>query len=100
MDGQKRNESEYKIVCGETTRKGMHAVSRFRRVVNTKISVEESNRCNIALECKRLKTVSKRKAVNNINNNNHITILSTLCAWRLPYVRCVLHTGGYRVSNW
>ena len=32
-----------------------------------KITVEDSKRCNIAVECKRLKTVSKRRGVNETN---------------------------------
>ena len=41
-----------------------HAVSKFRRAVSMQITIEDSNRCNIAVECKRLKTVSKRMGVN------------------------------------
>ena len=41
-----------------------HAISEFRRAVNMKITVEDNTRCNIATECKRLKTVSKRREVN------------------------------------
>ena len=34
------------------------AVSKFRRAVSMKITVEDNKRCNIAAKCKRLKTVS------------------------------------------
>ena len=51
--------------CEARTREeGRHAVGKFRRAVRMKITVEDSKRCNIALECKRLKTVSMRRGVN------------------------------------
>ena len=43
---------------------GRHAVSKFKRAVSIKITVEDSKRCNTMVECKRLKTVSKRRGVN------------------------------------
>ena len=43
---------------------GKHAVSNFRRAVSMQIMVEDSKRCNIAAECKRLKTVSQKWWVN------------------------------------
>ena len=50
--------------CAARPREGMkHAVSKFRRAVIMEITVEDSKRCNIAAECKRLKTVSKRMGV-------------------------------------
>ena len=52
-------------MCGARQRKGgRHAVSKFRRAVGIKITVDDSKRCNIAAECKRLITVSKRRGVN------------------------------------
>ena len=42
----------------------MHAVGKFRRAVSMKITVKDSKKCNIAAECKRLKTVSKKRGVN------------------------------------
>ena len=51
--------------CAVRPRDGeRHAVSKFRGAVSMKITVEDSKRCNIAAECKRLKTVSKKKGVN------------------------------------
>ena len=47
---------------------GRHAVSKFRRAVGMKITVENSKRCNVAAECKRLKTVSSRREVNKTKN--------------------------------
>ena len=35
-----------------------HTVSKLRRAVSVKITVENSKRCNTAMECKRLKIVS------------------------------------------
>ena len=43
---------------------GRYVVSKFRRGVSMKATVENSKKCNIAAECKRLKTVSKRRGVN------------------------------------
>ena len=45
-----------------------HAVSKFRKAVCMKITVEDSKKCNIAAERKRLKTVSKRRGVNKTKN--------------------------------
>ena len=42
---------------------GRHDVGKFRRAVSMKTTVEDGMRYNIA-ECKRLKTVSKRRGVN------------------------------------
>ena len=41
-----------------------HAVSKFRRAISMKITVENNKRCNIAVECKEFKTVSKRRRIN------------------------------------
>ena len=41
-----------------------HVVREFRRAVNMKITIKDSKKCNIAAECKRLKTVSKKRGVN------------------------------------
>ena len=41
-----------------------HAVSKFKRAVSMKITVEDSKICNIAVKCKRLKTVFKKRGVN------------------------------------
>ena len=38
-----------------------HAVSKFRRAVSMKITIEDRKRCNIAADVKRWKTVSKRR---------------------------------------
>ena len=48
-------------MCGEAVGGERHAVSKFRRAVSMKITLEDSERCNIAVECKRVKTVSKRR---------------------------------------
>ena len=42
----------------------LQTVSKFRRAVSMKIMVEDSKICNIVVECKRWKTVSKRRRVN------------------------------------
>ena len=45
--------------CAARPREGRsHAVSKFRRAISMKITVEDSKRCNFAAECKRLKIVS------------------------------------------
>ena len=55
--------------CATRPREGRrHAVSKFRRTVSMKIAVQDSNRCNIAAECKRLKTVNKSRGVNKTKN--------------------------------
>ena len=48
----------------EAARGDRHAVSKFRGAVSIKITIEDSKLCNIAAECKRLKTISKRRGVN------------------------------------
>ena len=50
-------------MCGEAVGESRHAVNKlkFRRAVSMKIMLEDSKRCNIAAECNRLKTVSKRR---------------------------------------
>ena len=55
--------------CAARPREGeRHAVSKFRKSVRMKITVEGSKRCNIAADFKRLKTVSRRKEVNRTKN--------------------------------
>ena len=45
--------------CAARSREGgRHAVSKFKRTVSMKITVEDSKRCNTVAECERLKTVS------------------------------------------
>jgi len=45
--------------CAAGPRKeGRHAVSKFKRAVSMKTTVEDSKRCNTAAECERFKTVS------------------------------------------
>ena len=45
-------------MCSKAAGGGRHAISKFRRAVSMKIMVEDSKRCNIVVELKRLKTVS------------------------------------------
>ena len=40
-----------------------HAVSKLRRAVSVKITREDRKTSNVAAECKRLKTVSKRRGI-------------------------------------
>ena len=40
-----------------------HAVSKINRVVNMKIAIEDSKRCNIPAKKERLKTVSQKRGV-------------------------------------
>ena len=55
-------------MCGEATEGMRRAVSKFRRAVSMKITLEDSKKCNIAAECKRLTTVSKRRGVNKMKS--------------------------------
>ena len=42
---------------------GEHAVSKIRRAIGLKITIEDSKRCNIMTERKRLKTISQRRGI-------------------------------------
>ena len=63
MGGQNRDENR-KSCAARPWDGRKHTFSKFRRAVSMKIIVKDSKRCNIAAECKRLKTVSKRREVN------------------------------------
>lgn len=46
----------------------MHAVSILRKALTMKIAVEDNKRSSIVVDCKGLKTVSKRKGIDETNS--------------------------------
>ncbi len=68
---------------------GRHVVSKFRRAVRVKITIEDRERGNLAAEFKREKIVSERRGTDETKS---LTLLSLgeLCAWSPP--THVMHT--------
>ncbi len=53
--------SSAKASAARQQEEGMHAVSKFRRAVRVKITIEDRKRSNLAADFKREKIVSKRR---------------------------------------
>lgn len=45
-----------------------HAISELRRVVTMKIAVEDGKKCNISVNCKKLKTSAQKRGDDEVNS--------------------------------
>ena len=61
----RQNRGERKKSVARLQEEGKHAVSKINRAVSMKIAIEDSKRCNILEKRERLKTVSKRRGVDD-----------------------------------
>ena len=80
--GQNKDGKKMKIVCGKAVGGETHAVSKFRNAISMKILIKNSKRCNIAVECKRLKTVSRGESIGG--KSFYSTLLSSSVCVKSP----------------